>query len=105
MALPIDPARLERIESKIDTLGEAFIIMARVEEKVINMEQARTEANRRYDERITQLLSDMKDVQLRQINQDIVIANNSRVTGYIQWIVGAILTATFSALALQYFGT
>jgi hypothetical protein len=34
-----DDQRLDRIESKIDKLSDAMITIARVEEKMINMEQ------------------------------------------------------------------
>lgn len=101
--MAIDQKRLERIEEKLDKLGEAFVIMARVEEKIVNIEQARIETNKRYDERITHILGEIKEIREKQVEQDTAISDNSRVTGYIRWIVGAVITAVIGAVALQLF--
>jgi len=99
----IDPIRFERIERKIDELGEAFVIMARVEEKIVNLEAARIEGNKRYDDGLSQILTTVRKIEDKQNEQDLLIADNTRVTGYIKWIVGAIVTAVIGAAAIQFF--
>ena len=98
----IDPLRFERIERKIDELSEAFVIMARVEEKIVNLEQTRIESNRRQDERMTHVLIELKELRIQQIKQDKEITDNTRIVGYIRWIIGAIVAAVASAWALQF---
>jgi len=43
-------ARLERIEHKLDELAKAFIILAKVEEKLLTIERDRHEAQSRVNE-------------------------------------------------------
>lgn len=103
--MPADAAelRLERIERKIDELGEAFVILARVEEKIVTLEQTRIDSNRRYDDRIEFMQSQIAELRKEQIEQGKHIQDNTRMTGYIRWVIGAITTAILGAAALQIF--
>ena len=99
----LEQLRLDRIERKIDELGEAFVILARVEEKIVTLEQSRIENNRRYDDRNTQFLNELAEIRKEQLEASKKIDENTRVTGYIRWIVGVFITAISGAVALQFF--
>lgn len=61
--------RLDRIESKIDTLSDAMIQLARAEEKLSNIESnTRNQYERlnRHSEKIDQLDAELKQTQTRQ---------------------------------------
>lgn len=66
--------RLDRIEQKIDKMSEIVITLARAEEKLINLEIARTrqeEVNDAVDERLSEVerLSNDNEVTIRVINR------------------------------------
>lgn len=102
MATDINELRLERIEAKLDKLGEAFVIMARVEEKIITLNQARIDGNLRYDSKIAELESKIDSISTKQVEQDKATAENTRVTSYIKWIIGVIATAIVGSLSLRF---
>lgn len=98
----INENRLIRIEKKIDELNEAFIVLARVEEKIVNLEQIRVESNSRVDASIVSILSEMKELKEANAQQAKIIDDNARITGFIQKTFWIILTAVAGAYVLQF---
>ncbi len=80
--------RLERIEKKIDQLSEAFVIMARTEEKLIVAERDRTEMQLRLhkmDDKLTELHNKIDD--------------HDQVTSMIKkmfWLVAAAIAGAYA---------
>lgn len=99
----IDQARLERIENKLDKLGDALAIMARVEEKIVTLNQARIDSNQRYDLQISGLSEKIEEISKKQIEQDKIIFENTRINGYIKWVIGIVITAIVGAISLRFF--
>lgn len=95
--------KLETIEAKTDKLNDAFIILAHVEEKQAIAEQMRIENNRRYDDDIAEILSELRDMRKEQITQDQRISNNERVVAIFIWGAALIISAMVGAYALQLF--
>lgn len=92
MAPESQSARLDRIEEKLDKLGEAMISIARAEEKLIAMESkhaAQYERMNRFSEKL-----DSIEKMVQQNNQTVELYNK---------VVGAAVLAAVGAWAAQYF--
>lgn len=73
--------RLQRIEDKLDKMSDAIVALARVEEKITDLEVRRAEGH----ERLNRMSSKMDDID------GIVISMRERmaVMTKIMWLVGA----------------
>jgi len=84
--------RLDRIEDKIDKLSNAIVTLARVEEKIADLETRRTEQHERQN-RMAEKIDKM----------DATLAGMAEKTNFVQktsWFVFSIL---ITALVVQYF--
>ena len=92
MASESENARLDRIEEKLDKLGDAMVSIARAEEKLIAMEQkhaAQYERMNRFSEKLDSI---EKTVQ-----------QNTNTVELYNKVVGAAVLAAVGAWATQYF--
>lgn len=92
MAPESQNVRLDRIEDKLDKLGEAMISIARAEEKLIAMEAkhaAQYDRMNRFSEKL-----DSIEKMVQQNSQTVELYNK---------IVGAAVLAAIGAWATQYF--
>lgn len=92
MATETQSARLDRIEDKLDKLGEAMILIARADEKLVAMEQKHAlqyERMNRFSEKL-----DSIEKMVQQNSQTVELYNK---------IVGAAVLAAIGAWATQYF--
>lgn len=92
MAPESQTARLDRIEEKLDKLGDAMVSIARAEEKLIAMEQkhaAQYERMNRFSEKLDSI---EKTVQ-----------QNTNTVELYNKVVGAAVLAAVGAWATQYF--
>lgn len=92
MAPESQTARLDRIEEKLDKLGEAMISIARAEEKLVAMESKHAAQYERMNR-----LSEKLDSIERMVQQ-----NNQTVDLYNK-VVSAAVVAAVGAWAAQYF--
>ena len=78
--------RLQRIEDKLDKMSDAIVALARVEEKITDLEVRRAEGH----ERLNRMSSKMDDID------GIVISMRERmaVMTKIMWLVGAGVIST-----------
>lgn len=84
-------ARLDRIEEKIDRLSDAIITLARVEEKISDLELRRAESHERVN-RISKSIDDIS-IQTSVIGQKVAILEKTT------WcIVSAIVTGAVGML-------
>jgi hypothetical protein len=84
--------RLDRIEEKLDKLGEAMVSIARAEEKLIAMEQkhaAQYERMNRFSEKLD--------------NIEKIVQQNSQTVDLYNKVVGAAVLTAIGAWASQYF--
>jgi hypothetical protein len=106
MSREADEIRLARIEEKVDDLAQAFVILARVEEKQAQMEALRIESNRRTDHNIQSILSEIKELRQNQNDQDKAVAENTRITNNLSkffWIlVSTVATAVIGSLVINF---
>jgi hypothetical protein len=106
MSREADEIRLARIEEKVDDLAQAFVILARVEEKQAQMEALRIESNRRTDHNIQSILSEIKELRQNQNDQDKAVAENTRITNNLSkffWIlVSTVATAVIGTLVINF---
>lgn len=92
MATESQNARLDRIEDKLDKLGEAMILIARADEKLVAMEQkhaAQYERMNRFSEKLDSI--------------ERMVQQNSQTVELYNKIVGAAVLAAIGAWATQYF--
>jgi hypothetical protein len=92
MATETQITRLDRIEEKLDKLGEAMISIARAEEKLIAMEQkhaAQYERMNRFSEKLD--------------NIEKIVQQNSQTVELYNKVVGAAVLTAIGAWASQYF--
>ncbi len=92
MATETQGARLDRIEEKLDKLGEAMISIARAEEKLIAMEQkhaSQYERMNRFSEKLD--------------NIEKIVQQNTNTVELYNKVVGAAVIAAVGAWATQYF--
>ena len=85
-------ARLDRIEEKLDKLGDAMVSIARAEEKLIAMEQKHAAQYDRMNRFSEKLDSIEKTVQ-----------QNTNTVDLYNKVVGAAVLAAVGAWATQYF--
>ena len=83
--------RLDRIEQKIDMLGEAMVNMARLEEKIGAL---KTELSRLY--------RDQKSTSEELARLTIAVADNARTSSWVNRIAYAVLAAGAVAFASQF---
>lgn len=86
-----DPRRLERIEEKIDQLSEAFVILARTEEKMATSERDRTDMMKRFEN-----LEKKVDEASKKLDET---SSTTAVINKLFWLVIAALTGAY---ALQF---
>lgn len=92
MASESENVRLDRIEEKLDKLGDAMISIARAEEKLIAMEQKHAAQYDRMNRFSEKLDSIEKTVQ-----------QNTNTVDLYNKVVGAAVLAAVGAWATQYF--
>jgi len=85
-------ARLDRIEEKLDKLGEAMVSIARAEEKLIAMEQKHAA---QYDR--------MNKFSEKLDNIEKIVQQNSQTVDLYNKVVGAAVLTAIGAWASQYF--
>lgn len=78
--------RLQRIEEKLDKLADVVVGMARVEEKIIDLETRRAEGH----ERLNRISSKMDDIDHHVIS----MRERMNVISKVMWLIGAgVITA------------
>ena len=92
MASESENARLDRIEEKLDKLGDAMVAIARADEKLIAMEQKYASQYDRMNRFSEKLDSIEKTVQ-----------QNTNTVDLYNKVVGAAVLAAVGAWATQYF--
>ena len=92
MATESQTTRLDRIEEKLDKLGEAMVSIARAEEKLIAMEQKHTA---QYDR--------MNKFSEKLDNIEKIVQQNTNTVELYNKVVGAAVLAAVGAWASQYF--
>lgn len=92
MASESENVRLDRIEEKLDKLGDAMVSIARAEEKLIAMEQKHAAQYDRMNRFSEKLDSIEKTVQ-----------QNTNTVELYNKVVGAAVLAAVGAWATQYF--
>ena len=92
MASESENVRLDRIEEKLDKLGDAMISIARAEEKLIAMEQKHAAQYDRMNRFSEKLDSIEKTVQ-----------QNTNTVELYNKVVGAAVLSAVGAWAAQYF--
>ena len=92
MASESENIRLDRIEEKLDKLGDAMVSIARAEEKLIAMEQKHAAQYDRMNRFSEKLDSIEKTVQ-----------QNTNTVDLYNKVVGAAVLAAVGAWATQYF--
>ena len=92
MSSESENARLDRIEEKLDKLGDAMVSIARAEEKLIAMEQKHAAQYDRMNRFSEKLDSIEKTVQ-----------QNTNTVDLYNKVVGAAVLAAVGAWATQYF--
>lgn len=81
--------RLNRIEEKIDKLSDAIITLARVEEKISDLETRRIESHERAN-RISANIDEL-DRKVTSLNEKVLVLNR------VMWIVVAGVVGTIFA--------
>jgi phage shock protein A len=81
--------RLDRIEKKIDKLSDAIITLARVEEKISDLELRRVESHERAN-RISANIDEL-DRKVTSLNEKVLVLNR------VMWIVVASVIGTIFA--------
>jgi tetrahydromethanopterin S-methyltransferase subunit G len=92
MATESQTTRLDRIEEKLDKLGEAMVSIARAEEKLIAMEQKHAA---QYDR--------MNKFSEKLDNIEKIVQQNTNTVELYNKVVGAAVLAAVGAWASQYF--
>ena len=92
MSSESENVRLDRIEEKLDKLGDAMVSIARAEEKLIAMEQKHAAQYDRMNRFSEKLDSIEKTVQ-----------QNTNTVDLYNKVVGAAVLAAVGAWATQYF--
>ena len=86
-----EDSRLQRIEEKLDKLADVIVGMARVEEKIADLEIRRTESH----ERLNKISKKMDDIDTHVIS----MRERMNVISKVMWVVGAgVITALLSHL-------
>lgn len=99
-------ARLERIEKKIDDLSEAFISLARAEEKLATIERDRLELNARmgtFEAKFSKLEDKLNDVNDKIHALTKSVNSNSLISGGIKNLVWLSIAAVIGAFTNNYF--
>ena len=91
--LKADKTRLDRIENKIDKLSETVIAIARVEEKLLNLESARNDILDTLDEH-----EERRDKDAERLNAGATTLNS---INKVFWILVAAVIATAVGLGIQ----
>jgi len=82
----VSEERLQRIEEKLDKLADVVVGMARVEEKIIDLETRRAEGH----ERLNRISSKMDDIDHHVIS----MRERMNVISKVMWLIGAgVITA------------
>lgn len=81
--------RLNRIEEKIDKLSDAIVTLARVEEKISDLETRRIESHERAN-RISANIDEL-DRKVTSLNEKVLVLNR------VMWIVVAGVVGTIFA--------
>lgn len=84
--------RLDRIEDKIDKLSQAIVALARVEEKIADLEQRRFEQH----ERLNKISSNMDNLTVRIVGMCEKQNNNTKISWFL-------FTILITGLVVQYF--
>lgn len=87
-----EDSRLDRIEMKIDKLTDAMIVIARAEQKIINIESQQAVAH----ERMNRHSAELDTVRSQQIK-------NTHTINLITFVVGAIFTSLVGVVAKMFF--
>lgn len=98
--------RLERIEKKIDDLSEAFISLARAEEKLATIERDRLELNAKmnsFEVKFSKLEDKLNDVNDKIYALTKTVNGNSLVSGGIKNLMWLSLAAVIGAFTNNYF--
>ena len=91
-----DDLRLQRIESRLDKIGDAIERIARTEERVLSI----MDFANRLDARLENVESDMKCLKaMAQANEQAVKGNQ----WFVKTVFTAVLSAVCAAAALRYF--
>lgn len=81
-----DDIRLQRIEEKLDKLADVVVGMARVEEKIIDLETRRAEGH----ERLNRMSAKLDDVDAHVIS----MRERMNVVSKVMWVMSAgVITA------------
>ena len=91
--LKADKTRLDRIENKIDKLSETVIAIARAEEKLLNLENARNDILDTLDEHEERL-----DRHAERLNAGATTLNS---INKVFWLLVAAIIATAVGLGIQ----
>lgn len=83
--------RLQRIEEKLDRLADVVVGMARVEEKIVDLETRRAEGH----ERLNRISSKMDDIDHHVIS----MRERMNVISKVMWLIGA---GVITALITQF---
>ena len=83
--------RLDRIESKLDKLSDAIVTLARVEEKIADLEQRRLESHERVN-RLSRNIDVVKDT-IQRVEEQMKVVNK------VMWF----LIATGVTLIISHF--
>jgi len=77
----VSEERLQRIEEKLDRLADVVVGMARVEEKIVDLETRRAEGH----ERLNRISSKMDDIDHHVIS----MRERMNVISKVMWLIGA----------------
>jgi len=87
----VSEERLQRIEEKLDRLADVVVGMARVEEKIVDLETRRAEGH----ERLNRISSKMDDIDHHVIS----MRERMNVISKVMWLIGA---GVITALITQF---
>jgi len=87
----VSEERLQRIEEKLDRLADVVVGMARVEEKIVDLETRRAEGH----ERLNRISSKMDDIDHHVIS----MRERMNVISKVMWLIGA---GVVTALITQF---
>lgn len=93
MVTEVSEKRLERIEQKIDDLSQAFIVLARTEEKMVTIERDRQETNNRINSLESKVNLAEKKIEL-----------NGQISSALNKLFWLIVASIAAAVAMNFFG-
>ena len=96
--MTIDDNRLARMEAKIDQLSTAFVLLARIEEKMIAVEKERITDRLLFQRDLDELHKKIDKVEDNIMNLQMETRENSRINKVITGITWIVLTAIVSLI-------